>query len=693
MAAPSATVWGSIAGSYGRIGIYRSLSNTATKTTVTVQVWFWAKYSCYDSSNTLYYNILASSGSATTSAGSKNISVDVETGSGWSTSNQQLLATYTYSYDRGTSGITRYLYAKLANVDRVGATMYANTSFTVPALDSYAVKYDANGGSGAPSAQTKWYGKDLTLSSTTPTRTGYTFKGWATSAGGSVAYDPGDSYTGNAALTLYAVWQINTFAVKYDANGGTGAPAAQTKTYGTALTLSSTKPTRENYNFLGWGTSAGATSVAYAAGASYTANAAITLYAIWELAYVVPTITGYKVSRCDSAGNLNDFGTYAKVEFDWECCQLTGSNPVASIVIEWKEQTAAAYPSGNKATVSASGNSGAVSQVIGADALSIDHMYTIRVTVTDSMAGSFSRAANIPTAAFTIDFLAGGKGVAVGKAATVEDAFDVYMQTIIRGSQDASGTAASGQLIIGDPDGYHIAMDNNEIMAKANATTPGNISINYEGGNVGLGGPNSKIALNGNCYMKNGKALFGANTDGADRLLVQLNASNQMFFGYGGYSNNEGESFFDGNVVNIRSKGNINVTCPGTFKVGNDGVLRIRKLWENASPTSSFAMQTISLDLSGYQKVYIDYLGDSGNGIWYTAPSWVGAMTALQFHTQVYGYATSEVPYIFSRIANVTTSGITFNSCFLRLTGNGSYQTVQNSCAIPYRIYGIKGVS
>ena len=51
-------------------------------------------------------------------------------------------------------------------------------SITVSAKKSYSVKYNANGGSGAPSSQTKWHGTALTLSSTKPTRTGYTFKGW-----------------------------------------------------------------------------------------------------------------------------------------------------------------------------------------------------------------------------------------------------------------------------------------------------------------------------------------------------------------------------------------------------------------------------------------------------------------------------------------------------------------------------------
>ena len=48
------------------------------------------------------------------------------------------------------------------------------------------------------------------------------------------------------------------------------------------LTLSSTKPTRDGYIFQGWGTSSTATTVSYAAGASYTANSGTTLYAVWK---------------------------------------------------------------------------------------------------------------------------------------------------------------------------------------------------------------------------------------------------------------------------------------------------------------------------------------------------------------------------------------------------------------------------
>lgn len=82
----------------------------------------------------------------------------------------------------------------------------ANTTLYAVWQATYTVTYNANGGSGAPSSQTKYKGTDLTLSKTIPTRTGFIFKGWATSSTGSVVYQPGATYSSNAAVTLYAVW-------------------------------------------------------------------------------------------------------------------------------------------------------------------------------------------------------------------------------------------------------------------------------------------------------------------------------------------------------------------------------------------------------------------------------------------------------------------------------------------------------
>lgn len=84
---------------------------------------------------------------------------------------------------------------------------------------NYEVGYDANGGSGVPSAQTKVHGTALTLSSTKPTRTGYTFLGWSTISNATAAqYQPGGSYTEDKSVMLYAVWQVNSYTVRYDNN-------------------------------------------------------------------------------------------------------------------------------------------------------------------------------------------------------------------------------------------------------------------------------------------------------------------------------------------------------------------------------------------------------------------------------------------------------------------------------------------
>ncbi len=148
----------------------------------------------------------------------------------------------------------------------------------------YTVTYNANGGSGAPSTQTKDYGTALTLSSTTPTRAGYTFLGWSTSSTAtSATYSAGGTYNSESNTTLYAIWKKNqttAYTLSYNANGGSGAPSSQTGS--TSYIISSTKPTRTGYAFLGWSTSSSATSATYQPGSSITISTNTTLYAVWK---------------------------------------------------------------------------------------------------------------------------------------------------------------------------------------------------------------------------------------------------------------------------------------------------------------------------------------------------------------------------------------------------------------------------
>lgn len=370
---------------------------SATQYTVSINV-SWETY--YSGAQT-NYGMTAASGGVT-----KTISAF--DGTKRSSGSGSFVGTYSISGNGSATKTITVTFRNFNTDNDDSATKNVTFNVTVPAWTSYTVKYNANGGSGAPGNQTKWKDQALTLSSTKPTRTGYSFQGWSTSTDTSVEYAAGAKYNANSAVTLYAVWKANTYAVKYNANGGSGAPSNQTKTYNVTLKLSSTKPTRSGYNFLGWATSASAKTATYVAGGNYTANSAATLYAVWESAYAKPRITDVSVVRCTSDGTANDEGTNAKVSFKWAC-----DNTVTSIKIEWKPVTASTWSS---SSITASGTSGTVSQIIGSNALSYESTYDIKITVADS--GGTSYVTNyLFSMKLVIDLLAGGKGIAFGKTA------------------------------------------------------------------------------------------------------------------------------------------------------------------------------------------------------------------------------------------------------------------------------------
>ena len=151
--------------------------------------------------------------------------------------------------------------------------------------DYYTVSYNANGGSGAPSAQTQRKSLNVTIPTTKPTRTYYTFKGWATSSGGSVVYNPGDTYTNHVSVTLYAVWAPIQFKVTYYPNGGSGSSWSTTFNAADSVAISTTKPTRAYYTFKGWSTSASSSTIAYTGNGyeTFAGHTNLNLYAVWEV--------------------------------------------------------------------------------------------------------------------------------------------------------------------------------------------------------------------------------------------------------------------------------------------------------------------------------------------------------------------------------------------------------------------------
>lgn len=370
--------------------------------------------------------------------------------------------TKTTASQRVTCKITAYS----TTVDGMGGCGDSNIdpktiskSVTVDALASYTVAYDANGGSGAPSSQKKYYGKTLTLSSTKPTKSGYTFKGWATSASGSVAYSAGGSYTENSAATLYAVWAADTVYVSFDANGGSGAPAKISASSGTAITIPTAEPIRTNYRFLGWATSSTAASAAYTAGSSYTPTADVTLYAVWEYSVTPPTIN-VVTNVCRTA--TADYSDTTPVETGaYLCCfvnysyldpSVSGSTKHLYFTIKKADGTSVYSSYISYSTSASTGNL----LFKYATALDSNTAYVVEFYIKDVDYNTTSNivAARFPKNLITFQVARGGGGIGIGRTAP-DNGFAVgfnasFTEPVSMGSSlDVSGNVNVGGHLTG----------------------------------------------------------------------------------------------------------------------------------------------------------------------------------------------------------------------------------------------------
>jgi uncharacterized repeat protein (TIGR02543 family) len=152
----------------------------------------------------------------------------------------------------------------------------ASTSASATTAALYAVAFDAKSGTTVTS------GSFLTASTvsepTAPTRTGYTFAGWAATDGGSAVtfpYAPG--VTSN--ITMYARWDALDNVVRFDSKSGS-AVADGTFPSGGNVT-EPTAPTRSGYTFGGWSATDGGAVVTFPYAPGVVTD--ITLYAKWNV--------------------------------------------------------------------------------------------------------------------------------------------------------------------------------------------------------------------------------------------------------------------------------------------------------------------------------------------------------------------------------------------------------------------------
>ena len=109
--------------------------------------------------------------------------------------------------------------------------------------------------------------------------------GWFTAASGGSEITAGAAHGQTGDFTLYAQWQINTVALAYDTQGGTGQPDAHVGDAGSTVTVSSIVPTRAGYTFAGWNSQIDGSGSPCLAGDEYTLpmEGSASLFAQWQV--------------------------------------------------------------------------------------------------------------------------------------------------------------------------------------------------------------------------------------------------------------------------------------------------------------------------------------------------------------------------------------------------------------------------
>ena len=197
------------------------------------------------------------------------------------------------SLQTASSGSYTTFYSEVKNMGTIRGGVYYGGIINIggQVTDTYhTVHFNSNGGSSVP---TQWFVNTSTAKAlqpaTDPTKEGYTFTGWYTKETLTNQYNFEDDVTSN--ITLYAGFEPLTYTITYDGGNSEGSIASGTKTHGVDYTLSSETFTREGYVQTGWKDENGRE---YELGDSYTIDAELTLYPVWDEIIEVPFTTTVK---------------------------------------------------------------------------------------------------------------------------------------------------------------------------------------------------------------------------------------------------------------------------------------------------------------------------------------------------------------------------------------------------------------
>lgn len=148
-------------------------------------------------------------------------------------------------------------------------------------------------------------------------------------------------------------------------------------------------------------------------------------------AYEPPKIINFNARRCDSAGNIKESGTHALVTYEFEIKPLNNKNAKSAVVKYGTDETLTELFSID----AYSGNSTFVSESL----FELYNSYEVKFELSDSF-NSTSMTVKISTERVPLELLYTGLGVSIGKAAELDETFDIDLYTLFRKNVDFNGT-------------------------------------------------------------------------------------------------------------------------------------------------------------------------------------------------------------------------------------------------------------
>ena len=218
-------------------------------------------------------------------------------------------------------------------IGEAGASYKPTDDITLHAhwAKEYSVTYNANGGSTTCANDNYIEGETVTLCTSTPSKTGYTFAGWTYSP--EVTITDGKFIMPASDVTITAQWTINQYKVTWNPNGGNwgGSTANIVETYEYGATIvQPAAPQRDGYRFTGW--SPAVSSTMPAGNKTYTAQ--------WKQNYTITfhdgdDVTPWTQTKDAESINLTEYvGTLACDDYQfagWSTADTKYNDETANI--------------------------------------------------------------------------------------------------------------------------------------------------------------------------------------------------------------------------------------------------------------------------------------------------------------------------------------------------------------------------